>query len=46
MSVSCGIVLHHLAHKMQERQSGLSQEDEIGTKIDWALRTIQTQRFV
>jgi len=49
VSVSCGIVLHHLTHKMQEAgiDHGLSQEDEINTKIDWALRTIPNpQRFV
>jgi len=49
VSVSCGIVLHHLAHKMQEAgiNRGLSQEDEISTKIDWALRTTPNpQRFV
>jgi tRNA (guanosine-2'-O-)-methyltransferase len=49
VSVSCGIVLHHLTHKMEEAgiARGLSQEDEITTKIDWALRTIPNpQRFL
>lgn len=49
VSVSCGIVLHHLTQKMEESgiSVGLGQEDEINTKIEWALRTIPNpERFV
>ncbi len=49
VSVSCGIVLHYLTNKMEEAgiSRGLSREDEIETKIYWALRTIpNSQRFI
>lgn len=49
VSVSCGIVLHHLTHRMEQCgiQRGLKQEDALDTKINWALRTIPNpQRFI
>jgi tRNA (guanosine-2'-O-)-methyltransferase len=49
VSVSCGIVLHHLTHQMEQCgiQRGLHEEDALDTKINWALRTIPNpQRFV
>jgi tRNA (guanosine-2'-O-)-methyltransferase len=49
VSVSCGIVLHHLTHRMEQCgiPRGLSEEDALDTKINWALRTIPNpQRFI
>ena len=49
VSVSCGIVLHHLTHRMEQCgiQRGLEKEDALDTKINWALRTIPNpQRFI
>ena len=49
VSVSCGIVLHHLTHRMEQSgiQRGLEKEDALDTKINWALRTIPNpQRFI
>lgn len=49
VSVSCGIVLHHLTLGMEESgiSWGLDEEDALNTKINWALRTIPNpQRFV
>lgn len=49
VSVSCGIVLHHLTHRMEQCgiQMGLEKEDALDTKINWALRTIPNpQRFI
>ena len=49
VSVSCGIVLHHLTHRMEQCgiERGLNEEDALDTKINWALRTIPNpQRFV
>ena len=42
VSVSCGIALHHLTLGMDQAgiPRGLSPEDEIDTKIEWALRSI------
>ena len=42
VSVSCGIVLHHLTLGMEKAgiQRGLAPEDELDTLINWALRTI------
>jgi tRNA (guanosine-2'-O-)-methyltransferase len=42
VSVSCGIVLHHLTLGMQQAgiPRGLSEEDELDTLINWALRTV------
>jgi tRNA (guanosine-2'-O-)-methyltransferase len=49
VSVSCGIVLHHLT--LGAKQAGISRgllpEDEISTLIQWALRTVRDpQRFM
>ena len=49
VSVSCGIVLHHLTLGMEEAgiSRGLDDEDALNTKIKWALRTIPNpQRFL
>ena len=49
VSVSCGIVLHHLTLGMEEAgiSRGLDEEDALNTKINWALRTIPNpQRFL
>lgn len=49
VSVSCGIVLHHLTLRMEQCgiQRGLEKEDALDTKINWALRTIPNpQRFI
>ena len=49
ISVSCGIVLHHLTLGMEEAgiSRGLDEEDALNTKIKWALRTIPNpQRFL
>ncbi|MAZ96065.1 MAG: hypothetical protein CMP53_00925 [Flavobacteriales bacterium] len=49
VSVSCGIVLHHLTLGMEEAgiSRGLDEEDALNTKIKWALRTIPNpQRFL
>ncbi|MEC8458852.1 MAG: RNA methyltransferase [Bacteroidota bacterium] len=49
VSVSCGIVLHHLTLGMEEAGIpwGLDEEDALNTKINWALRTIPNpQRFL
>jgi tRNA (guanosine-2'-O-)-methyltransferase len=42
VSVSCGIVLHHLTHHMQLAgiKRGLKEEDELNTLIQWSLRTV------
>ena len=42
VSVSCGIILHHLSSQMDQLgiQRGLGVEDEISTLIQWALRTV------
>lgn len=42
VSVSCGIVLHHLTLGMEKAgiKRGLAPEDELDTLINWALRTI------
>src|SRR6056300_1910238 len=42
VSVSCGIVLHHLSHRMELSgiERGLEEEDELNTLIEWSLRTI------
>ena len=42
VSVSCGIVLHHLTHQMEVSgvQRGLEEEDELDTLIQWSLRTV------
>lgn len=40
VSVSCGIVLHHLTHNMDPKYRGLETEDALNTKIQWALRTV------
>lgn len=42
VSVSCGIVLHHLTHHMQLAgiKRGLNEEDELNTLIQWSLRTV------
>ena len=48
VSVSCGIVLHHLTLGMEKAgiKKGLAPEDELNTLIHWALRTIPNpQRF-
>ena len=48
VSVSCGIVLHHLTQRMEQCgvRRGLSEEDALDTKINWALRTVPNpQRF-
>lgn len=49
VSVSCGIVLHHLTLGMEKAgiKKGLAPEDELNTLIHWALRTIPNpQRFL
>ena len=49
VSVSCGIVLHHLTLGLEEAgiSRGLDNEDALNTKIKWALRTIPNpQRFL
>jgi tRNA (guanosine-2'-O-)-methyltransferase len=42
VSVSCGIVLHHLTHHMELSgvKRGLEEEDELNTLIQWSLRTV------
>ena len=42
VSVSCGIVLHHLTHQMELAgiKRGLTEEDELNTLIQWSLRTV------
>ena len=42
VSVSCGIVLHHLTHHMELAgiKRGLEEEDELNTLIQWSLRTV------
>lgn len=42
VSVSCGIVMHHLSSQLESVgiQRGLEPEDEINTLIQWALRTV------
>jgi tRNA (guanosine-2'-O-)-methyltransferase len=42
VSVSCGIVLHHLSHRMELSgiERGLEEVDELNTLIEWSLRTI------
>jgi len=42
VSVSCGIILHHLTLGMEKAgiKRGLTPEDELNTLINWALRTI------
>ena len=42
VSVSCGIVLHHLTHHMELAgiERGLEEEDELNTLIQWSLRTV------
>ncbi len=48
VSVSCGIVMHHMTLGMERAgiARGLEPEDELDTLIQWALRTVpQPQRF-
>ena len=42
VSVSCGIVLHHLTLGMEQAgiERGLEEEDTLNTLIQWALRTV------
>lgn len=48
VSVSCGIVMHHMTLGMERAgiPRGLAPEDELDTLIQWALRTVpQPHRF-